>query len=87
MKNTIFQLRDRASRWQEDDDDMVAILEDYFGEVFHASRKRDDEFHVAECITSRLSETDQYILEKSFIREEVYCALKDMGPTKALEPN
>ena len=88
QKNTIFRLRDKDGNWCEDDDELVRVLEDYFGSIFHSRCPSEEELEAAtSCITSRLTKDDLVNIERPFTEEEVYRALKDMGPIMALGPD
>ena len=85
-QNTILGIWDCCGRWCEGQDNIAQAAIDYFNNIYaSASPSGIDE--VIDAIPIRVTEEMNENLNKSFTREEVAIALKQIHPTKAPGPN
>lgn len=78
--------KDKFRASKENDEELMGILEDYFGDIFKTCNPLELDLETTiSGINAYLIAEDR--LGKLFMEENVYRALKDMGPTKAPGPN
>ncbi|PON71550.1 hypothetical protein PanWU01x14_073470, partial [Parasponia andersonii] len=64
LKNSITCLDDKYGIWRSDDADLLAVIVDYFGDVFLSNNPSNEDLEAATChITSHLSYDDIAILD------------------------
>ena len=78
--------KDKFRASKENDEELMGILKDYFGDIFKTCNPLELD------LETTISDINAYLiaedrLGKLFMEENVYRALKDMGPTKAPGPN
>ena len=70
--------------WRDKDEEMLQILEYYFGEIFNSSNPSALDMEAAtNCIRRSVLVEDHLMIEAPFIEDEVVQTLKEMGSTKA----
>ncbi|XP_023914218.1 uncharacterized protein LOC112025766 [Quercus suber] len=85
-QNTIFGIWDSCGRWCERQDSIVQAAIDYFDTIY-ASASPSGVDEVFDAIPTRVTEEMNESLNRSFTREGVAIALKQIHPTKALGPD
>ena len=76
---------DCCGRWCKGRDDIAQAVIDYFNNIYALASSGIDE--VIDAIPTRVTEEMNENLNKSFTREEVAIALKQIHPTKAPGPD
>ena len=85
-KNTILGLWNDDGVWCENKDSIIATAVSYFEKIFSISSP--SRINEVTCALSRCVTDDMNAeLTKTFIRDEVIIALKQLHPTKAPGPN
>ncbi|PON60658.1 hypothetical protein PanWU01x14_150760 [Parasponia andersonii] len=83
----IRQLEKKIRGSCENEDEIIAIIEDYFDSIFRSSlRSNEHMVRASECISNWLSREGPEIISKPFTPEEVTEALFAMGPYNAPSP-
>lgn len=85
-KNRIKGLCDSEGRWREDREEVEGIILDYFKEIYITSYPADFKISLGAVDRRVLDEINDDLL-KEFRGEKVWCALKQMHPTKSIGPN
>ncbi|GJX88622.1 ribonuclease H [Tanacetum coccineum] len=85
-RNSILRLKDEDGRWVDNEDGVCDLVSAYFSNLFSSSSPQHCD-SVVEAIDQSLTGNDILSLEKHVTAEEVYDALMQMAPTKALGPD
>ncbi|KAL5760299.1 hypothetical protein ACOSQ2_019137 [Xanthoceras sorbifolium] len=79
---------DHRGRKRDSEDGIVAVVRNYFEELFKSKNPSLPDFDKAsEGISRKVDDNMGRILDGVFVADEVKNALFDLGPTKALGPN
>ncbi|KAL4606562.1 hypothetical protein ACB092_09G112200 [Castanea dentata] len=81
-KNRIVGLQDSRGVWQEDMEGMESIILDYFEAIYKSNKPTSFEASL-NAITTRVTPEMNEELIGEFKAKEVWCALKQMHPTKS----
>ena len=79
-------ISDEAGVWQDDESVVEMIFKDYYLELF-ASSNPNEFIDLLEAVQPKVTESMNSSLLREFQSSEVYRALKQMYPLKALGPN
>lgn len=86
MENSISEIKDGAGMLQRGDEKIVAVLVDYFQQLFsivNPNRVKDVVRFTGRCVTEEMNSN----LIADFSKIEVETALKQMAPLKASGPD
>lgn len=87
-KNEILKLKSSNGVFVENEENILAILENHFSNVFRSILPSTEFLEEAsQYVDSKLRLEDMKIINRPFTAEEIYKALCDMGPTKAPGPD
>ena len=85
-QNTILDIWDKFNSWCGDQDSIAKAVISYFEEIYTTSWPNQIE-EVTDLIPVKVTEGMNMELSKSFTKEEVIAALKQLHPTKSLGPD
>lgn len=83
--NNIKFLEDEEGRVKSNQGTMVNIAKNFFNTIFLTRHSISDLEHILSGVYQSILPKDNAFLTTPFTREEVYGAIKDMGPLKAPE--
>ena len=86
QKNVIEGIYDEAGVWQDDESVVEMIFKDYYSELF-ASSNPNEFTNLLEVVQPKVTESMNSSLLRDFQSSEVYQALQQMYPLKALGPD
>lgn len=79
---------DNAGVWREDEEDIEGIFSDYFCNMFTSTNPSDGSLQeVLKYINPIVSDVCNQNLLRPFTKDEIYAALQQMHPYKALGPD
>lgn len=84
-KNTIKQLRDSSGNWITSQEDLCALVRDYFTSIF--SSQHGDYHSIISSVHSRVTDDDNTLLTRPFSEIEFKETIFSMHPDKSPDPD